>query len=323
MNHGTKVLTSLVKPWANTDRVVVGDSYYASVQCAKRCMDMGLRFIGVVKTATRGFPMHFLSNFQLDAGKGDRKGLLHKDPNTGHKYLAYVWVDRERRYFIASCSSLAPAEDIQRKRWRQEDKSPNAPPERMDIVIAQPEATAIYYGGASKIDQHNRHRQGSLMLERKMHTMDWAKRANQTIFAMMVVDAYLLMVGCQSNRHNLGGPRKFFEMLAADLIDNSYDQRTLRRRREETLDVDTMPDVPQSTKHLTCPTPTKKMKKNHPTHRRQGRCMVCKKCTVAVCRACQDVVGPTHKRQYWICDKPGKECMGMHLSAVHPNLIAE
>ena len=198
MNHGTKVLTSLVKPWANTDRLVVRDSYFASVQCAKRLMVMGLRFIGVVKMANHGFPMHHLSNVQLDAGKGNRKGLLHKDPNTNHKYLAYVWVDRERRYFIASCSSLAPADAIQHKRWRQHDKSPNAPPEWMDIVIEQPEATAIYYKDASVIDHHNHHRQSSLMLERKMHTMDWAKHANQTIFAMLVVNAYLLQVGCQS-----------------------------------------------------------------------------------------------------------------------------
>ena len=112
-------------------------------------------------------------------------------------------------------------------------------------------------------------------------------------------------------------------MLAADLIDNTFDQRSLRHRCEETIDVDgPLPDVP-STKHLTCPTPTKRMKKNHPTHRRQGRCMVCKKCTVAVCRACQDVVGAAHKRQCWICDKPGKACMGMHLTALHPNPIAE
>jgi hypothetical protein len=38
MNHGTKVLTSLIKPWANTDRLVVVDSYFASVQAAKRLM---------------------------------------------------------------------------------------------------------------------------------------------------------------------------------------------------------------------------------------------------------------------------------------------
>ena len=90
--HGTKVLATLVKPWANTDRVVMADSYFASLQAAKRVMSMGLRFIGVVKTATHGYPMIYLSNVQLDAGKGDRKGLLHTDPETGTKYLAFVWL---------------------------------------------------------------------------------------------------------------------------------------------------------------------------------------------------------------------------------------
>jgi Transposase IS4 len=323
--HGTKVLANLVKPWANTDRVVVADSYFASLQAAKRLMSMGLRFIGVVKTATRGYPMSYLSNVQLDGGKGDRKGLLHTDPVTGKKYLAFVWVDRDRRCFIASCSSLAPAEAIQRKRWRQKDKSPNAPPERMDIVIDQPEASSTYYKGCSMIDRHNRTKT-ELMLEKKVHTMSWAKRCNQTIFGMLVVDAYLLRRGCHGNKHSPGGSRKFFELLAVDLIDNSYDMRSLRKRKQENVDASVdgpTPDVPESSKHLTCPTPTKRYKKKHPGHRLQGRCMVCRKSTVHVCRSCQDIVGAVHKRQYWICDKAGKACMGMHLTDKHPYLIAE
>ena len=51
--HGCNVLVELVRPWANTDRVVCADSYFASVQAALRLKKMGLRFIGTVKTATR------------------------------------------------------------------------------------------------------------------------------------------------------------------------------------------------------------------------------------------------------------------------------
>ena len=60
--HGTKVLKELVMPWANTDRIVCADSYFASVPDAKEFWKHGLRFIGLIKTETRKFPMAYLSN---------------------------------------------------------------------------------------------------------------------------------------------------------------------------------------------------------------------------------------------------------------------
>ena len=68
----------------------MADSYFASVQAALRLKAMGLRFIGTVKTATRGFPMHYLQRVILPGGKGDHKALLHTDPESGNALLAYV-----------------------------------------------------------------------------------------------------------------------------------------------------------------------------------------------------------------------------------------
>ena len=58
--------------------------------------DMGLRFIGVVKTATNKYPQHYLSTFELPE-KGDYKGVLNIEPTNGYKLLEFVWVDRGRR----------------------------------------------------------------------------------------------------------------------------------------------------------------------------------------------------------------------------------
>jgi hypothetical protein len=50
--------------------------YYASVQSACELpWKIKLRFIGVFKTATRQFSMHFLSRVVLPAGKGNHKAL--------------------------------------------------------------------------------------------------------------------------------------------------------------------------------------------------------------------------------------------------------
>ena len=54
--HGTSVLKHVVSPWFGSNRIVCADSYFASVGAAKELYRNGLRFIGVVKTAKKGFP---------------------------------------------------------------------------------------------------------------------------------------------------------------------------------------------------------------------------------------------------------------------------
>jgi hypothetical protein len=54
--HGISVLVEL---WAFSDHIVCADSYFASVGAALELWCIGLHFIGVVKTATCRFPMHY------------------------------------------------------------------------------------------------------------------------------------------------------------------------------------------------------------------------------------------------------------------------
>lgn len=197
---GCDVLWELVRPWAKSGRVVVADSYFASVKTAKHLFKGGLRFIGVVKTCTKDFPMDHLQSLEMSGDKGSMKGLLTKaDPdNDDCQLLAFVWVDRNRRCFISSGFSLIPGEEISRRRWRQIDKvTPNAEPELTDVIIAQPEAAEVYYKSCAKIDQHNRRRQADLKLEKKLKVMNWDARVNQSLFGVTVVDAFNLKRGCE------------------------------------------------------------------------------------------------------------------------------
>jgi Transposase IS4 len=205
----------------------VADSYFASRQSAIRLYVMGPRFIGVLKTATKGFPMHYLQRVKLPGGKGEHRALLSHDDASGCTLLGFVWVDRERRYFISTCSSTAPGHVIKRRCWRQEDPTAtNNPPVLQEINIRQTEAGEVYYSGCSAIDEHNRHRQEHLNLEKKLQVMQWDKRANLSLLGMMCVDAYKLKIGCQGASKD--GARAFFEDLATCLINNKYDQRALR-----------------------------------------------------------------------------------------------
>ena len=52
-NHGTYVLKFLVEPWVRMDHCVCADSYFMSINAVTVMRTMGLRFIGVVKMATK------------------------------------------------------------------------------------------------------------------------------------------------------------------------------------------------------------------------------------------------------------------------------
>ena len=60
--HGTAVMLGLVEPWFNTDCIVCADSFFASVHAADAMFEKGLRFSGVIKTSTKGYPLQYLSH---------------------------------------------------------------------------------------------------------------------------------------------------------------------------------------------------------------------------------------------------------------------
>mgnify|MGYP000050061060 CR=1 FL=1 len=96
------------------------------------------------------------------------------------------------------------------------DKTPNAAPEHVDLEIDQPNCSSMYYDYCGMIDRHNRYRQDDLMIERKYGTHDWSMRVNHSLFAMCVVDAYLLRKACTGSTEP---PNAFFWKLATEMID--------------------------------------------------------------------------------------------------------
>ena len=54
--HGTKVLLRLILPCASSDHILCSDSYISPVGAAETLKQIGLRFIGVVKIATKQYP---------------------------------------------------------------------------------------------------------------------------------------------------------------------------------------------------------------------------------------------------------------------------
>jgi hypothetical protein len=325
--HGTAVLKYLVLPWARTDRIVCADSYFASVSTLKELKRIGLRFIGVVKTATRQFPQAYLSTLEMRQ-RGERRGLVARDENGTPSMLAFCWMDRDRRYFISSASSLQPGRAYTRHRWRQVSDELNAAPERVELAIPQPKAAEIYYDACAMIDRHNRCRQDDLQLERKVGTMDWSMRVNTSLLGMCIVDAWYAYSQCTQPR----GPnpnaaynekqKEFYSFLSEELIDNSYDSGG-RRSRGNTPDKGprlVTTDGRGVEAHLS-PTKRRRIEKGVATNGLfQGQCRVCKKKTVFICSACKagNGDGLNHGKDHWLCmNKQGQTCFIQHLSDKH------
>ena len=279
--HGARVMLKLLSPYMNTQRIVCANSYFASVTAAELLHMNGLKFIGVIKTATRKYLMAHLAAHELE-NRGDHYGLVRRKSGEGEDecdLLSFVWMDHGRRYFIASASSLSPAEDMRYSRLRQvEDVDTNADPVAVDLVIPQPKASEIYYSCCAKIDQHNRSRQDSLDLEKKLGTQEWDMRANLGIFGMCVVDAWL----CYKNTLETSELQEdFYLSLAEELIDNNYDGRVLRSNGGTPSSAGLCIPIDTGARPRDCygihVMHMKKKKKGYNTITTQLRCRVCKK----------------------------------------------
>ena len=328
MLHGTKVLRQLVTPYLYSNRVVCADSYFASVGCLQELAAKGMKFIGVVKTATKKFPHQWLSVQELEA-RGDRRGLVSKIGNDkASTMLAYVWVDHERRHFIANTGGLMAGSNSVRNRWRQLDPTPNADPVRAESEVPQPLATEIYYETCGKIDQHNRHWQDTLMLEKKVEVKRWDARVNLSLLAMMFVDTWLVYSQCTNAQESNYTQKQFYTDLAEELIDNRVDSPGGHARQQGQAANSISPAVNRRTgqaragvaAHLT-PTKRKRTHKGQLTNvSHQGKCRVCKKMkTRHICSQCADEAEsePTAKTP-WIChSQTGRMCFAWHVQEHH------
>ena len=319
LNHGTLVMLKLLKLWTGntrTTRVVCADSYFASVQSLRELRRNGFLFIGVVKTATREFPMAHLQQ-QVLPSRGDQYSLVHNDEEGRPEMLAYTWVDRERRYFISNGGGLLPAPNIYRQRRRQVDPAPNAAPEDVMLEIRQPEATSIYYNVCGQIDQHNRKRHDDLDLEKTLVTPAWHIRVNLSLFAISVVDAYNVYKECSGESDE--DQDTFYTLLAEELIDNTAEQRQLRPQSSTgATNVAGVAGFATNSPHLT-PTKRKRRKSNGSVtgNSVQGACKGCGKSTTWICALCKST--NPEKGEPWYCRSKtgGRHCFSDHTNEEH------
>ena len=139
----------------------------------------------------RIFPMAYLSNIEIHHW-GDMRGFLTRLVDSMKLMLgAFVWMDRNRRYFIFTGGLMEKWRMYTRTQLMQEDPDLNADTNIVELTIPHPIKAELYYSACGKIDRHNRCRQESLDIEKKLGTKDWSKQFNLSVFAINVVDVCL------------------------------------------------------------------------------------------------------------------------------------
>ena len=252
-------------------------------------MRIGVRFIGVLKTASKTFPMEYLSSIEIDEGRGQRVGVVLKT-NGVPTMMVCVWMDRDRRYFISTASLLRDGKDYSIIRWRQPDLPEeefggvnNEESYRQELTVSHPKYSNIYYNTCAAIDQHDRHRQDTLKVERKIQTKSWDKRVTSSIFGMYCVDAWLMYRRCNIDTLHKEpdmDQQEFYCVLAEDIIDNNIRRRRgIRRSQNDPQNMrsashDTMNLIPELGATI-----SKKRHKNGIMKKfcKQGRCIMCYK----------------------------------------------
>ena len=166
---------------------------------------------------------------------------------------------------------------------------------------------------ASQINRHNRCRQDDLKLEKKFRVKEWSQRVNTSLFAMYVVDSWLLYKGNRGSRGAMS-PNDFYSTLAEELVDNTY---MIPRTRSRTIASFTT-DITASGigPHLT------------PTSRKRKRAdgFVTNQCFQGFCRSCKKLKTKytysectrTHGMDFWVCHSAtGRNCFKQHLTGYH------
>lgn len=151
-----------------------------------------------------------------------------------------------------------------------------------------------------------------MQFERKIRVRDLDKRVNMGILGFCIVDAWKLYKAGMGFQIGLSQAH-FYEKLAEELIDNSFDQLA-RRSSPPEEPVEISPFSGRGT----LLTPTKRRRSVNGElagHTAQGRCRVCTKYKSSyICGFCRDRRG---LERFFCHTKTGRDCYEAHLSLEH------
>ena len=170
-------------PDKKLQRVVFGDSWFASLETLTALREkLGLHFVGVIKTAHKGFPLEMCRWALVDEDRG--KSVVFKLVDVENVW-AVAWSDIHFKTFICTQGVSTLGEAAEKKRQRADGRN-------YKIQVNRPKVIEDYQKNMGYIDRHNRYRQNILGLAKLWRTKKWQVRVILEVFGMALVDSFLL-----------------------------------------------------------------------------------------------------------------------------------
>lgn len=204
---GTATTLRLLEPWFGSGRIVLGDSWFASVKTAVQLYERGLFFMGIVKTATKKFPLKEIRD-RCPEGRGECVYATTKVENV--QLLAMGWRDKKVISMVSTCGTTREGTPAKKKRWDEHGNT-------FYKSVKRPQLYESYFDGSASIDVHNHLRQDGLALENAWKTQSWEHRIIASLLGIIETNAYLAFQhfgdGDENSSHT-----DFTEMLAREMI---------------------------------------------------------------------------------------------------------
>jgi hypothetical protein len=291
---------------------VCADSAFASVKSAVQLRKKGLYFLGMVKTASRSFPMKYLQEYPL-CERGDHVAVTSALDNVN--LVGCAWNDRKRKLIVGTCGTTLPGSPHGKKRMGMNSDGEFVP---MLKEVKRPRIVEMYFSGAPTIDIHNHYRQGGLGLERSIQTQTWWMRVFCTILGIIETDAYVAYIRFSPHGRDMTH-REFTAQLARAMLANNVaatSPREHRTRVQPTLDV--LSSTPEEDPgHVLWPLiECERFESRRGTNTRAKlNCKVCNRRASSYCRTCKETMGMTIP----ICGSgTGRNCFVRHCNYLAP-----
>jgi hypothetical protein len=305
----------MTRPWHGSNRIVVGDSWFASVLTAYQLWTFGLFFMGIVKTASRFFPKNYLSRWceANNARENRGKYKLLKTQKEGVNIYGLCWSDKKGKQVVFTSGTTLPADPSLRRRHKRVLIDGRWVKQVYVKSVPRPSVVKELFDAFSAIDVHDHLRQGSLEMEREWITRSWVLRIFGTVLGIIIVNAF----NCYLYMMEHVGPQldfnTFLGKLSYELIFNKFlleEQRVLRSRGlVPPVDED---DQEIHVARLLSLLPEYQYLHNDGGNRARRRCKICKHKTAWYCIQCSQ---PPDIIACYYTGNTDRTCFLSHLNA--------
>jgi hypothetical protein len=243
---GTATVLRLTEKYSGSGRIVIADSAFSSVKTLVCLHNIGLYFMGAVKTASTLYPKNAFTRWKetKNPDRGDwityhsqyqgRYGRDHMD------MFALGWNDKKLKSIIFNNTTTlrCDTDSIRRRHKKVLSESGEYITSKQDISIKRPNAIEVFFRHFNAIDVHDHYRQGSLQIERTWQTKTWWHRMFGTILGIIITNSYFAyqleheMVSV-AEVDGIVHFTSFLGYLSYQMIHNTIDEDIIQTRAED------------------------------------------------------------------------------------------